>query len=135
MEKYEKWLEEKFDPNEVLEESRPYSATSGRYTTWDNTILADDPFGFYSERLTAQKHVDEGFPYYLDYPMNDNRWGVGEVFDYDFDDTDYAREQAELLIKEQQVQKLSAAYDKSKVDAKEEHEVKPEAHAKKEEHH
>mgnify|MGYP006933356350 FL=1 len=71
-------------------------------------VLGFDPFGYYSHsRLTSEKRPDEFFPYFELYPMNDTKWGVGEIFDIgncaiylssfltiptkDFDDTDYDR--------------------------------------------
>ena len=40
-----------------------------------------DPFGYYSKRLTAETPPQENFPYFEDYPMNDNHWSVGEIFE------------------------------------------------------
>jgi len=77
----------------VLNECRPYSVlNSNHYTIWSDDNLNYDPFGYYKDRLTAEKHIDNVFPYFLDYPVNDNKWHIGEIFEYDFDDTDYAGE-------------------------------------------
>eukprot|EP00331_Platyophrya_macrostoma_P034936 CAMPEP_0176444520 /NCGR_PEP_ID=MMETSP0127-20121128/23112_1 /TAXON_ID=938130 /ORGANISM="Platyophrya macrostoma, Strain WH" /LENGTH=172 /DNA_ID=CAMNT_0017830045 /DNA_START=92 /DNA_END=610 /DNA_ORIENTATION=+ len=90
--KYEDWLAKYYEPLMVLEECRPYASTSGRYLIWADGVLGFDPFGYYSHsRLTSEKRPDEFFPYFEVYPMNDSKWGVGEIFDIEFDDTDYER--------------------------------------------
>lgn len=45
-------------------------------------VLGFDPFGYYSgSRLVSEKRPDEYFPYFELYPMNDTKWGIGELFD------------------------------------------------------
>ena len=51
MEKYEKYQEEFYDPNLIIDESRPYAATAGRYNAWPDELLDFDPFGYYKPKL------------------------------------------------------------------------------------
>jgi len=97
--KYEKWQADNYDPSYVIEESRPYSSTSGRYPIWSDDALSFDPFGYYSKkRLTAEKYPEENFPYYEAYPQVDSQWTIPEIFDKDFDTTNHEKLDAEKRI-------------------------------------
>ena len=86
LEKYEKILENNFDPSMVIEECRPYSGSAGRYLVFANESLEFDPFGYYKPRLLAGRVASENFPYFEDYPMHDSHWDLWETFGRDFDD-------------------------------------------------
>ncbi|EGR32627.1 hypothetical protein IMG5_076570 [Ichthyophthirius multifiliis] len=99
--KYEDLHEELFDPNMVIDESRPYAPTSNRYYIFDENLLKFDPFGYYSPRLLSENRPDENMPFYEDYPQNDSHWNMWEQFSDDFDNTNYERQQ---ILKNQNAQ-------------------------------
>jgi len=97
-EKYEKYQEDNYDPSMVVEECRPYSSTSARYLIWSDDALKHDPFGYYARKLTSEKRPEENFPIFEDYPMNDTRWDIWEIFEPDFDDTQFEKVHAEKVV-------------------------------------
>ncbi|EAR91807.2 hypothetical protein TTHERM_00985010 (macronuclear) [Tetrahymena thermophila SB210] len=90
--KYEDLQEELFDPAMIIDESRPYAASSGRYYIFDDYLLKFDPFGFYSPKLLSENRPEEAMPFYEDYPQNDSHWNLWEQFPEDFEDSNAERE-------------------------------------------
>lgn len=69
-----------YEPQNFVEECRPYCASSGRYYTFNNEQLSFDPFGYYKPRLLSDKSPEAQLPFFEDYPMNDSRWVLLESF-------------------------------------------------------
>jgi len=73
--KWELWVDDHYDADDIISESRPYAAASLRYYTFDNTLLSYDPIGYYKPRLLGGNIPDSESPVYIcDYPMTDDTW-------------------------------------------------------------
>ena len=79
-------IRDTMDPTQLFHQSRPYSATSGKYYIFGNAELEYDPYGYYSgKRLVAHRNPGMGHVYYPDYPMDANVWHINPPFEYDDD--------------------------------------------------
>ena len=81
VEKYELFVEQKFDPLASLNHSRPYSNLTGKDVTIGDGVLQADPIGYYKERLVTGEPTGVGF--YEEYPDVSSAWTYS---DFEVDD-------------------------------------------------
>eukprot|EP01017_Pseudomicrothorax_dubius_P028949 TRINITY_DN3485_c0_g1_i1.p1 TRINITY_DN3485_c0_g1~~TRINITY_DN3485_c0_g1_i1.p1 ORF type:complete len:193 (+),score=57.38 TRINITY_DN3485_c0_g1_i1:115-693(+) len=98
LKKYEAYHEETFDPSMVIDDTRPYSPSAGRYLVWGDENLLVDPFGYYSgDRRLSETAPSPQMPYYEDYPQNDSHWDIWEIFGKDVPTENVERKHIEEL--------------------------------------
>jgi len=74
--KWELFIDDHYDVDEIIHESRPYAAASMRYHIYDNGKLTYDPFGYYNPRKVGGTVPDQYQAYVADYPMTDEHWST-----------------------------------------------------------
>ena len=53
LEKYERYIEQNFEPYAAMHECRPHSNLWGKHVLWGDEALATDHIGFYSGKVKA----------------------------------------------------------------------------------
>lgn len=77
--KWERFVDDSYDADEIIHESRPYAAASARYYIYSNEKLTYDPIGYYIPRHVAGSVPDQYQQYGADYPMTDTFWTQDET--------------------------------------------------------
>mmetsp|Transcript_24186 Transcript_24186/g.21490 ORF Transcript_24186/g.21490 Transcript_24186/m.21490 type:complete len:201 (+) Transcript_24186:25-627(+) len=93
IEKYERVIEQLFEPDASLNISRPYSNLAGKVPTYSEDFLQFDPFGYYSKnKLVTGEPTGVGF--YEQYPDQANAWTfehleLNDEFDVEVNELEY----------------------------------------------
>ena len=93
LEKYEIYIENYFEPDFPLHQSRPHSPMYGKIPIFSDSQLASDPIGYYSKNLLVSgEPIGSGF--HEEYPNASHSWYyeqyfIDPTFDYTYTEDKY----------------------------------------------
>ena len=113
LEKYEKFIEENFEPYAAMHSCRPHSNLWGKDVLWGDEALNTDHIGFYSGTVKAFGEPT-GDNYHEQYPHMVSAW----VYDHQYLDAEFNYEDLErkYLAQEASNQGETASDTKAKLD-------------------